>query len=198
MDERLVKLLRHNRVRFFIPAGIVLVFLAITLFWKDLPRQNLLPFEMGVKVQSLCLILFLAGIPASFFVYNSRCNKWRRLDDIDARIAACARASRRRMLVLDVLMVVSLLLLFFTDMQQAKTFFTMVAIFYCFVIPSKGGMLRDLNVNEDGTDYQPEPAPEPEKVGDIYVVDENDDFIPRAPQQDGKEPQVHGTDFLDD
>lgn len=201
MEQLIAKTLKKNWIHFGISAALMLG-IGLCAIYGIIPKMELIETGTATTViETVCLIVFMIGIPGSLLWFHKRCGKLCQLEEAELRLRGYAKASLARILFLDFLALATIFLLVFTTMVQAKMFYAMVMIFYFFAIPGKAPLLRDIALNADGSLYVPQaPVEEERKVGNFTVMDEeDDDFIPKNRQDDNARPgEIHSDRFLDD
>ena len=158
-----------------------------------IPHHNIFPEGKDIMAQTIFMIIVLLCIPFLLKWFNTRTGKLKQLDTLEARLEGYEKAYLIRVYLFDAMALLALLFAILSDMKQVVMFFMMIFLFYFFFLPGFKPLIRDLDLNEDGSFYRPDAGydvndtrvDESESDGSDGNPDEEDDgFIPKNPKRD--------------
>ncbi len=154
-----------------------------------IPHHNIFPEGKGIIAQTIFMILVLLCIPLLLKWFNNQTKKLKKLETLDGRLSGYRKYYKIRIYAFDVMAIVALTFAVLSEMKQAIMFFMMIFLFYFFFLPGFTPLIRDLDLNEDGSFYDPDKSYNVHDTiapaeGEQTADDDDDDFIPKNPNRD--------------
>lgn len=177
MEELLKKIVRCLNFTFF---GSLIVLLPLGfLVSKDILSSSWqLPEKYAFTMQVIGILLFLGGVPLSLFRYSKKSKKLLAEEDVEKRLLCYRKIALCRILILTTLGIVALLLDLFTPMNEARTLYIMVMLFFAFCIPGKNQVIREMKLYPELVEEKSVKEEDFENENKLQEEDD-DDFIPK-------------------
>lgn len=188
--QRIKSIVRHLKWHYYISALIMAAF-GIAVNRDVIPHHNIFPEGKGIIAQTIFMIVVLICIPLLLKWFNDQTKKLKKLETLDERLDGYRRVYKIRIYAFDIMALLALTFAILSEMKQAIMFFMMIFLFYFFFLPGFNPLIRDLDLNEDGSMYNPDKSYDvhdttaaTDGIAEDEGEDNDDDFIPKNPNRD--------------